>query len=127
VSITFVFDYSNTTIFIPEKKLSPQMQEFLEYLKKIDETMKTGCFNSSSLTEDLGNLGLRLQENSNSATSKDITCNNVHMDILSICAMHVWLLNNQAHNIFVCLAATNFVINLSLNFFHVHPYTSSQD
>ncbi len=57
------------------------MQEFLEYLKKIDETMKTGCFNSSSLTEDLGNLGLRLQENSNSAASKDIICNNVRMDI----------------------------------------------
>ena len=37
-------------------------------------------------------------------------------DILSMCTLHVRLLNNSAQNIFPCLITATFVINLPVNF-----------
>ena len=62
-----VFDYLDTDAFIPEKS-SPQMQNSLEYLRKIGEPMITG-FNPSTLGEELTSLGFSLQEN---LSSEDI-------------------------------------------------------
>jgi hypothetical protein len=57
-----VFNYTDTNAFIPEK-LSLQMKEFLKFLRKIGEPIKTGGFNSSRLGEDLASLGFSPQEN----------------------------------------------------------------
>jgi methyltransferase (TIGR00027 family) len=57
-----VFNYADTTVFIPEK-LSPQMQEFLKLLRAIGEPMKMGGSDSSMLAEDLESLGFQLHEN----------------------------------------------------------------
>ena len=57
-----VFNYADTTVFIPEK-LSPQMKKFLKLLRKIGEPIKMGGFDPSRLVEDLESLGFRPQEN----------------------------------------------------------------
>ena len=58
-----VFDYFDSEIFNPDKS-SLRMEKTLEFLKNIDEPMKTG-FNPSTLAEDLSRLGFCLKENLN--------------------------------------------------------------
>ncbi len=58
---TLVFDCIDTAAFIPEK-LSPQMRELFEYLRKIGEPIKSRGFNPSNLAEDLASLGFQLYE-----------------------------------------------------------------
>jgi len=55
------FDYYDTDAFVP-KKMSPQMQQNLEFLQKISEPMITG-FNPSTLGEELASFGFNLREN----------------------------------------------------------------
>jgi len=61
-----VFNYADTTVFIPEK-LSSHMQKFLKLLRKMGEPMKMGGFDPSRLAEDLESLGFCLHENVNPA------------------------------------------------------------
>lgn len=61
VGSTIVFDYLDIDAFVSEKS-SPEMQKKLEFLRKIGEPMITG-FNPSTLTEELANLGFRVNEN----------------------------------------------------------------
>jgi methyltransferase (TIGR00027 family) len=60
-----IFDYLDTNAFIPEK-MSPKLQESLEFLRSIGEPMITG-FNPSTLDEALSNLGFHLHANLSSA------------------------------------------------------------
>ena len=60
-----VFDYLDTDIFVPGK-VSPQLQKFMELVKKIGEPIITG-FNPQKLAEDLINLGFQLHENMSQA------------------------------------------------------------
>jgi methyltransferase (TIGR00027 family) len=58
---TVIFDYLDTNALIPEK-MSPKMQESLEFLRNIGEPMISD-FNPSTLDEDLSSLGFNLHEN----------------------------------------------------------------
>jgi len=56
-----IFDYLDTNAFIPEK-MSPKLQESLEFLRSIGEPMIT-AFNPSTLDEALSSLGFHLHAN----------------------------------------------------------------
>jgi methyltransferase (TIGR00027 family) len=57
---SIIFDYLHTDAFVPEKA-ARRVQFMMEIVRRVGEPMLTG-FDPSTLAEDLGRLGLRVQE-----------------------------------------------------------------
>ena len=69
VGSMIVLDYMDTDALIPEKML-PNMSEFMEFLRKIDEPIMTG-YDPKKLAQDFALLGFRLKENLSQADIKE--------------------------------------------------------